>query len=87
MAQLTQLVFHIEDDSYQAIVGDDLIKVARTTFDKAVRSLTKEYMRGGMIEVPDAYVRAKDWLLIADYWISSTMDGVSINGVTSRNAP
>ncbi len=81
---MTQLVFHIEDDSYQAIVGDDLIKVARTTFDKAVRSLTKEYMAGGMPEIPDAYVRARDRMLIADYWLSSTMEGVSI---ISRSDP
>ncbi len=84
MAQLTQLVFHIEDDSYQATVGNDLIKVARTTFERAVRAQVKEYMAGGMPEMPDAYVRARDRMLIADYWLSSEMEGVSI---ISRSDP
>ena len=75
---VTQLIYQKETDSYQAIVGNERITVSREAFDKAVHAQVEEYKKGGMAEIPDAYVMARDFLLVAEYWISSTMADVRV---------
>lgn len=79
MNTLTQLTYHNDTDTYQANAAGYQITVSREAFEKLRRIYIREFMKGGMPEIPDAFEHAQKFVSIAEYWIGDTSrEGVTI---------
>lgn len=79
MSALTQLTYHNDTDTYQANAAGYQITVSREAFEKLRRIYINEFVKCGMAEIPDAFQRAQEFVLIAEYWIGDkNREGVSI---------